>query len=237
MKKLSDDWLTSGTLDFEYKKYVLLAYLQQVSHYFDQHKLYPTFADLIMHYKNAVQLKDGKQKLLKSFPKRLSQVDLKNFKMYFESKVEEDVQLKELEDIIDFALDELKGQITIGKDIFDEVESQLIIEPVGVKALEENEGLLVIDSELDPYYHIYQYRISIFETAEEKVRSLQTVFIDKFKKSIGTTLEQLKIKVLRNIKLVSNYSAFRVVALRPYPYEETLLPIVKRSFSNYLYKH
>jgi hypothetical protein len=50
-------------------------------------------------------------------------------------------------------------------------------------------------------------------------------------------LEQLKIKVLKNIKLVSNYSAFRVVALRPYPYEETLLPIVKRSFSNYLYKH
>jgi len=184
-----------------------------------------------------LQLKDGKQKLLKSFPKRLSQVDLKNFKMYFESKVEEDVQLKELEDIIDFALDELKGQITIGKDIFDEVESQLIIEPVGVKALEENEGLLVIDSEFDPYYHIYQYRISIFETVEEKVRSLQTVFIDKFKKSIGTTLEQLKIKVLKNIKLVSNYSAFRVVALRPYPYEETLLPIVKRSFSNYLYKH
>ncbi|MGM0582211.1 MAG: hypothetical protein ACQETL_16145 [Bacteroidota bacterium] len=234
MEKLADDWITKGTLDFEYKKYILLAYLQHVSKSFEQHRLYPSFADLIMHYKNAAQLKDGKQKLWKSFPKELTQLDLKNFRLFFESKVADDDQLKELEDIIDFAMDSLKGQIAVGKDIFDEVESQLIIEPVGVKALEENEGLLLIDPQYDPFYHIYQYRISVFEAAEETVRGLQTVFIDKIKKSIGTTLEQLKIQILKNIKLVSNYSAFRVVALQPYPYEETLLPIVKRSFSGYL---
>lgn len=236
MEKLSDDWITKGTLDFEYKKYILLAYLQHVSKAFEQHKLYPTFADLIMHYKNAAQLKEGKQKLLKSFPKKLTELDLKNFRMFFKSKVEEDVQLKELEDIIDFTMDKLHGHIAIGKDIFDEVEQHLIIEPVGVKALEENEGLLLIDPQYDPFYHIYQYRISIFEAAEEKFRGLQTVFIEKIRKSIGTTLEQLKIQVLKNIQLVSNYSAFRVVALQPYPYEETLLPIVKRSFSSYLEK-
>jgi hypothetical protein len=234
MKKLADDWITKGTLDFEYKKYILLAYLQDVGKSFEQHKLYPSFADLIMHYKNAAQLKEGKQKLWKSFPKQLTQLDLKNFRLFFESKVAEDDQLKELEEIVDFALASLKGHITVGKDIFDEVERQLIIEPVGVKALKENEGLLLIDPQYDAFYHIYHYRISIFEAAEEKVRGLQTAFIDKIKKSIGTTLEQIKIQILKNIKLVSNYSAFRVVALQPYPYEETLLPIVKRSFSGYL---
>lgn len=234
MEKLADDWITKGTLDFEYKKYILLAYLQHVGKSFEQHKLYPTFADLIMHYKNAAQLKEGKQKLWRSFPKQLTQLDLKNFRLFFESKVGEDEQLKELEEIIDFALKNLQDQIAVGKDIFDEVEKQLIIGPVGIKALEENEGLLLIDPQYDPFYHIYQYRISIFEAAEEKVRGLQTVFIDRIKKSIGTTLEQLKIQVLKNIKFVSNYSAFRVVALHPYPYEETLLPIVKRSFSGYL---
>lgn len=234
MEKLADDWITKGTLDFEYKKYILLAYLQHVGKSFEQHKLYPSFADLIMHYKNASHLKAGKQKLWKSFPKELTKLDLKNFRMFFESKVAEDDQLKELEDIVDFAMNKLQNQIVVGKDIFDEVEKQLIIEPVGVKALEDNEGLLLIDPQYDPFYHIYQYRISIFEAAEEKVRGLQTVFIDKIRKSIGTTLEQLKIQVLKNIQLVSNYSAFRVVAMQPYPYEETLLPIVKRSFSGYL---
>ena len=28
MEKLSKDWLTQGLIDFEYKKYVLMAYLQ-----------------------------------------------------------------------------------------------------------------------------------------------------------------------------------------------------------------
>jgi hypothetical protein len=234
MEKLADDWITKGTLDFEYKKYILLAYLKHVSKAFEQHKLYPTFADLIMHYKNAAQLKEGKQKLLKSFPKRLKEIDLKNFKMFFETKVEEDAQLKELENIVDFTMSKLEDHITIGKNIFDEVEQNIIIEPVGVKALEEIEGLLLIDPQHDPFWHIYQYRITFFQAAEERIRGLQTIFIDKIKKSIGTTLEQLKIEVLRKIKLVSNYSAFRVVALQPYPYEETLLPIVKRSFSSYL---
>jgi len=234
MKKLADDWITKGVLDFEYKKYILLAYLKHVGKSFEQHRLYPTFADLIMHYKNASELKQGKQKLWKSFPKELKQIDLKNFRLFFESKVADDSQLSELEDILDFTMRSLKGHIIVGKDIFDEVEKNLVIEPVGVKALEENEGLLLVDPQYDSFCHIYQYRMTIFETAEEKVRGLQTVFIDKIKKSIGTTLEQLKIQVLKNIRLVSNYSAFRVVAPQPYPYDETLFPIVKRSFSGYL---
>ena len=96
--------------------------------------------------------------------------------MYFESKIQDDEKLEELEEIIDFAMNQLQNKITVGKDIFDDVEKQLIIEPVGVKALEENEGLLLIDPQYDPFYHIYQYRISIFEAAEETVRGLQTVF-------------------------------------------------------------
>jgi hypothetical protein len=30
MVELKQDWLTDGIIDFEYKKYMLLAYLQQV---------------------------------------------------------------------------------------------------------------------------------------------------------------------------------------------------------------
>ena len=234
MGKLADDWITSGTLDLEYKKYILLAYLQHVEKSFDEQKLYPPFADLIMHYKNAINLKEGKQQLMKSFPKQITQIDIKNLKLYFESKIVEDNNLKEVEAIIDFSLSEIMDRISIGKDIFDEVEKQIYIEPVGIKALEENEGLLLIDPQYDPFFHIYRYKVSIFETANEQFRGLQTEFVDRVKKSIGTTLEQIKISILKNFQLVSNYSTFRIVAVQPYPYEETLLPIVKRTFASYL---
>jgi hypothetical protein len=41
MKKLSDTWFADGYVDFELKKYTLLAYLQEVNKYFNQNKLYP----------------------------------------------------------------------------------------------------------------------------------------------------------------------------------------------------
>ena len=39
MKQLNPNWLTEGWVDFEYKKYLLLAYLQKVSIDFDERKL------------------------------------------------------------------------------------------------------------------------------------------------------------------------------------------------------
>ena len=47
MKSLSETWFAEGYIDFELKKYTLLAYLQEVNKYFDANKLYPQLADLI----------------------------------------------------------------------------------------------------------------------------------------------------------------------------------------------
>ena len=41
MKTLSETWFADGYIDFELKKYVLLAYLQEVSKCFNENKLYP----------------------------------------------------------------------------------------------------------------------------------------------------------------------------------------------------
>ena len=41
MPKLSKDWITEKHIDFEYKKYVLLAYLQEVEKHFEMTSLYP----------------------------------------------------------------------------------------------------------------------------------------------------------------------------------------------------
>ena len=46
MATLDKNWLTDGWMDFEYKKYVLLAYLQETAQQFDQKKLYPRLSEL-----------------------------------------------------------------------------------------------------------------------------------------------------------------------------------------------
>lgn len=61
MKTLSETWFTEGYIDFELKRYTLLAYLQEVNKYFNQHKLYPQLADLIFHYNNLVSFRENKK--------------------------------------------------------------------------------------------------------------------------------------------------------------------------------
>ena len=47
MKRLSETWFAEGYIDFELKKYTLLAYLQEVNKYFNENKLYPQLADAV----------------------------------------------------------------------------------------------------------------------------------------------------------------------------------------------
>jgi hypothetical protein len=60
MGTLSSTWFAEGYIDFELKKYTLLAYLQEIHQHFDQQKLYPQLADVIMHYNNLLALKNNK---------------------------------------------------------------------------------------------------------------------------------------------------------------------------------
>ena len=63
MKTLSETWFADGFIDFELKKYTLLAYLQEVNKYFNQAKLYPQLADVIFHYNNLVAFRENKKYL------------------------------------------------------------------------------------------------------------------------------------------------------------------------------
>ena len=61
MNKLSPNWITEKHIDFEYKKYLLLAYLTEVNNHFEKNILYPCFSDVIEHYKNVTSLKQHKK--------------------------------------------------------------------------------------------------------------------------------------------------------------------------------
>ena len=63
MKTLSQTWFADGYIDFELKKYTLLAYLQEISRHFNEQKLYPQLADLIFHYNNIVAFRENKKYL------------------------------------------------------------------------------------------------------------------------------------------------------------------------------
>ena len=88
-----------GLIDFEYKKYQLLAYLKHVQESFKKLELYPFLNDLAFHYKNIISLKNGKSLLEDNFPKSISSVDLANLNLAYKKIVDDDEVMKQIEEI------------------------------------------------------------------------------------------------------------------------------------------
>ena len=78
MERLNENWITENHIDFEYKKYLLLAYLQHVSERFTETKLYPAFGELVQHYRNLVSLRDQKKNLEMILAFQKSSMTLRN---------------------------------------------------------------------------------------------------------------------------------------------------------------
>ncbi len=226
--KLSDDWLTEGLIDLEYKKYSLLSYLQGVDKRFDKLSLYPPFSDILFHYGNLLKFKENNSILLQNFPKTLSSVDLGKLRLFYERKFEDPDFMEELKKIIDFALPALSKKIQTGKDIYDKIEDSIVLEPVGICPLNQNEGYLLINVANDKYVHVFEYQVSFFNTADSEYRGIHTKFLDKMRRSISNTFESIKLALIKKHKKLPNPATFLVAAKTKSPLEETLLPISKR---------
>lgn len=234
MKTLSETWFADGYIDFELKKYVLLAYVKEVNSYFDQNKLYPQLSDIVFHYNNLVAFRENKRYLQEQFPKRLTGIQMQKLQVLYEQMIEDDEIMQELETIIQYASAKMRSTISNGTEIYEMVEEQLTIMPVGIIPLGNEEGYLFISKEAEKNTHVYQYRLSIFEKHDEKYRSLKTEFINSWHRSFVNTYENIKAELIRNRSALPNPAVYSIESNLNFPLEETLLPIAKRSFVKFL---
>lgn len=234
MKSLSETWFADGFIDFELKKYTLLAYLQNITRQFNENKLYPQLADLIFHYNNLVAFRENKKYLQEQFPKKFTGIQLEKLQLLYEQMVEDDELMQELEAIIQYASGQMKSTITSGTEIYEFVEDKLNIFPIGLLPIETNEGYFFLSEGSYRETRVYQYRLSFFEKHQEKYRSIKTEFISQYERNIVNTYEYIKIDLIRNRKSLPNPAVYSIETPLKFPVDETLLPIAKRSLVRYL---
>lgn len=234
MKQLSETWFAEGYIDFELKKYTLLAYLQEVDKYFGQKKLYPQLSDVIFQYNNLLHFKTNKQYLQQQFPKRMTQPDIHRLQILYEAMIEDDGLMQELEAIIQYALEKMKGTISGGTELYEFVEDKMTILPVGLIPLDCNEGYFFLAGGIYSDMRVYQYRMSFFDKHDSKYRSIRTEFVDNWQRSISNTYENIKTELIRNKKDLPNPAVYSIETDLKFPMEETLLPIAKRSLVRYI---
>src|SRR5947209_19697697 len=198
MKQLSETWFAEGYIDFELKKYTLLAYLKEINKYFTENKLYPQLADLIFHYNNLMAFRENKKYLQEHFPKKLSGIQIEKLQLLYEQMIADNDLMQELEEIINYSADEMKSTISSGTEIYEFVEENLTIMPIGLVPLDIQEGYFFLSAGNTRSTHLYQYRLSFFEKHDEKFRSIKTSYVDMLERSIVNTYENLKSDLIRN---------------------------------------
>lgn len=234
MERLSKDWITQGLIDFEYKKYILLAYLKRVKASFGRVELYPDMADLVFHYRNLVAIKENKTLLKESFPKELSLEEFKKLELSYRQLIEDDAIMSELESIIEFSIPQVKDSLQEGAVIFEYVESQCEISPIGVTPLYAKEGYLFVTQPPENETQVYRYQVSIFEDAHEQLRSLNTEFIEAVTRTPVHTYEQLKLDLIRKFKDLPNPATYLILSRMKFPFHETFMPVAKRLFVKHI---
>lgn len=228
MKGLPHDWLTQGLIDFEYKKYLLLAYLQEVQHAFDRQALYPEMADLVQHYRSLIRLQESKSQLQEAMPKKLTGADWQRLKLYYESLTQDDEVMQELNAILAFSIPRIKATLDNGKSIYDYVESQVSLKPVGIFPLYTREGYLLVQERMHVEMNIYRYEVQIFQQEEERFGGINLEFLEYQPLSIMNTCENIKLNLVKKYRDLPNPATFWLLSNLDCPLEETLLPVAKR---------
>ena len=234
MKTLSETWFADGYIDFELKKYTLLAYLQEIHRNFSENKLYPQLADIIFHYNNLAAFRENKKYLQEQFPKKLTGLQLERLQVLFEQMIEDDELMQELEEIINYATQEIQRTISNGTEIYEFVEDKLIIFPVGLVPLDSHEGYFFLSEGGFSDTRVYQYRLSFFEKHDEKYPSIRTEYIDTWARNLVNTYESIKAELIRVKSSLPNPAVYSIETELKFPVDETLLPIAKRTLVRYI---
>ena len=224
---LSPNWITEGTIDLEYKSYLLLAYLKRVDKKFSSLELYPPLKDVIDQYKSLIKLKNGQQEIFDKAQKNPLKIDLKELKIIYEGLSEKEGWMEEIQRILEFSIPKIQSKIETGKTIYEELENQVKIEPVGIIPIDQSQGFIFLRGKNEQFVDVFQFRIKKLEYEGNPIKGIYTRFLESLKKGFAT-LENIKTMLVDKYPLDTSPMAFFVNTDYWLPRDETLMPITKR---------
>lgn len=227
MGTLSENWLTEGLMDFEYKKYRILGYIKEVEAHFKEQKLYPDFAELIAHYKKLMLLKNNTISLEKNFKKNLSNIDFSSMTLKYDSTID-DESLNELKQIIAFCEPLFAEELSKGKNIFDFAEQHILTDHIGILPLYKKEGYFMLHPFQSEHVCVYTYSFSKINLLQQEVYGLNCTYFSTYTLSLSNSIDKLKLNIIHENPQLPNPAVYLFKAKAALPKDETFLPIAKR---------
>ena len=219
---LSENWLSEGLLDVEYKQYELLSYLSKVEIKFDELELYPYFSDILAHYEALILYRNNKLNLKTMFPKELIDISLENTQLIYKDLITDEDYLVDIDTIVEFAIPKFRKTIGYGKFLKDEVEQCMDIIQLDSGMIQSSFGHFIIP---DKNIEVYEYELGLYRSNNNS-RILKTKLVRSYPRDLFISYESIRADLYANDK--HSHTVFLVESPIDYPLESTLLPMAKR---------
>lgn len=234
--KLDPEWMFKEPIDFEYNKYKLLGYLQKCEKNFDSHQIYPDFIELSLHIANLQSLSNKNFLFLtnKKFESCDDEILLKDLYPKIPRALAPEEQ-DELKKTINYSYNKLFDAFNIAKSIW-----TLAYDLVEV-SLKKNKDSLLVGSGFVVYHQkeksdiiVWEYQLKRLKTKEEKIVLTEIYQGSQEEETLHSVIE--KKSQWKNIDFVKKLPVFEVKCSQNFPFEETIIPLIKRKILGIIYQ-
>jgi len=229
MDPLSLEDFTGAVDDVERTQYKILGGLQRAQEAFEEKRVYPHLGRLVKLHGALVSVLKQTEDFRSPSTGRIAGIDWEQKTVTYEWPELEGTEMAVVEDLIQWALPHIRDTIEEGASVYEEVEENLKLETVGIMPSYVLEGYLMVPHCAEGTLHVLRYTLSMIEGEDETHRALKTVHCKTVsQENVDVDPSSIKLQLLEERRdLPSPATYFSNIAL-DVPYQETLLPIVKR---------
>lgn len=233
---LTLDLFTQVQSDFEMRQYKVLAALKKIGEDFQHNRIYPHLSHLVELHITLNDIKTRLGDLRSEFPKRIKKIDFVNQEIEHEVVFVDGSDLQKVEELISWSLPYIEVKIEEGKTIYEFVNDKIQLEEVGIIPNYTDEGYFFVPDNEEAKLLLFQYEVSIFQSAKDQYRSLKTEFLKALEQ--GRALlspNSIKLDLINEFKELPNPATYSFQTELSFPFNETVFPVVKRKLIKQLY--
>jgi hypothetical protein len=229
MNTLKLETFLSSDTDWEKNQYAVLGGLKEYRTNFYRKQLYPALSELISLLSILEDVLNHKKTLAGSFPKEITEYDIKNKKIIYQALERLSPDVEFLFELIEWALPKIKEVIEEGAVLFDYVEKNLKVQQVGLIPLYKSEGYFIVPDISESVLKVMRFECSMFFTGKQPFRALKTRVIESIQMSgLNNNPESIKLDLISKYRDLPNPATFLCVTELDFPFSETLFPVAKR---------
>lgn len=235
MDALNLELFTSAVDDVERTQYEILAGLQKAESAFEEKRVYPHLGRLLHLHSGLMTVLARTEEFRTPETGEITGIDWDEKSITYEWPELEETEMDVVEDLIRWALPKIKAAIEEGRSVYEHVEDNMELETVGIVPSYLQEGYLMVPEREIDTLHVLRYELSIIQDEGERHRALRTSHCKTVERDgVEVDPSSIKLDLLKERRDLPNPATYFSNTGVSVPYEETLLPVVKRRLVRHL---